>query len=285
MIHRYSHHPSRVAQTLSMALTGGICNRPASLGTFTLTDQPPANLPPEPPGSTPAPPQGAPGQGLVRILVTAGPTWEPIDSVRYLGNRSSGRIGAEIARAAAELGHPATLLRGPATVDPTPHPQIRTARFQSAADLDRHLRDEWPQHDLLLMAAAVADFKPRSNPDRPEKLRRDTDSLSLELDPVPDLLAGLSEIPHRGTRIGFALEPSAELEARARSKMARKGLHGIVANPLETMESDEIEGRLLLPDGSSQGPPGRRLRKSEFAEWLIEVTLTIHLARGESASG
>ena len=219
------------------------------------------------------------------MLVSSGPTWEPIDAVRYLGNRSSGRIGVEIARAAAQLGHPVTLLRGPGTVDPTPHPQITTVRFQSASDLDRELRDHWPGHALLFMAAAVADFKPRSTLEPQEKIRREVGPMTLELDPVPDLLAGLAGVAHPGTRIGFALEPAAELEARARSKMAKKSLHAIVANPLETMESDEIDGTLLLPDESSLRPPGGRMDKGRFADWLVRAALSIHQERQEFPAG
>ena len=287
-----SHHPSWVAQTLSMALTGGGCNRPAShrlpWAPSSLTDQTPANLPAGASSAPPAPAtdplQEAPNRGSVRILVTSGPTWEPIDAVRYLGNRSSGRIGVEIARAAAELDHPVTLLKGPGTVDPTPHPQIRTVRFQSARDLERELHARWPEHDLLFMAAAVADFTPRGASDRPEKLRRENGPMTLDLDPVPDLLARLARVPHPGTRIGFALEPATELEDRARSKMTRKELQGIVANPLETMESDEIEGRLLLPDGTSREPAGGRISKRLFADWLVETTLSIHRGTHEAGS-
>ena len=200
-----------------------------------MTDRPPANHPHDPSEPSDRGPGAAGPASPERILVTAGPTWESIDAVRYLGNRSSGRMGAEIARAAAGLGHSVTLLRGPGTVDPGPHPQIEAIRFQSAEDLSRELQDRWPGHDLLLMAAAVADFRPRMVADPGTELRRDGESMTLELDPVPDLLAGLAGTPHRGTRIGFALEPPAELMDRAGAKLARKALHAIVANPLDTM--------------------------------------------------
>lgn len=190
-------------------------------------------------------------------------------------------MGAEIARAAAGLGHPVTLLRGPGTVDPGPHPQIEAIRFQSAEDLSRELQDRWPGHDLLLMAAAVADFRPRMVADPGTKLRRDGESMTLELDPVPDLLAGLAGTPHRGTRIGFALEPPAELMDRARAKLARKALHAIVANPLDTMESDDIEGTLLLADGTSRRPGEGRLPKPEFAHWLVQGALDVHRDRDD----
>lgn len=213
--------------------------------------------------------------------MTAGPTWEAIDAVRYLGNRSSGRMGTEIARAAAELGHPVTLLRGPGTVDPGRHPRIETIRFQSANELGRELHARWPSHDLLLMAAAVADFRPRVTATPGTKLRRTGTPITLELDPVPDLLAGLAKIPHQGTRIGFALEPRAALMDHARAKLARKGLHAIVANPLETMESEEIDGTLLLADGTSRRPDQGPLPKTDFARWLVESTLAVHRDRDD----
>lgn len=215
--------------------------------------------------------------------MTAGPTWEAIDAVRYLGNRSSGRMGTEIARAAAALGHPVTLLRGPGTVDPGRDSRIETIRFQSADELAAELEERWPSHDLLFMAAAVADFRPRDSTTPETKLRRTGTSITLELDPVPDLIAGLAKIPHQGTRIGFALEPPAELIDQARAKLARKGLHAIVANPLETMESEEIDGTLLLADGTSRRPDLGRLPKDDFALWLVESALAIHRDRDDFA--
>lgn len=218
--------------------------------------------------------------------MTSGPTWEPIDAVRYLGNRSSGRMGAEIARAAVEAGHRVTLLAGPSSIEPDAHPDLEIARFQSAADLDRELRERWPDHDLLLMAAAVADYRPRTSDATDGKTRRGSDAISLVLDPVPDLLAGLADLPHpRGTRIGFALEPADHLLERAADKLARKRLHAIVANPLETMESDRIEGTLLLPDGRSTRPEGAAIGKREFAQWLVREAFRLHAARVAATAG
>lgn len=244
-----------------------------------MTDQPPNHLPP-----SPFSPTGDPGDpsegGSVRILVTAGPTWEPIDSVRYVGNRSSGLMGAEIAIAASNLGHHVTLLRGPGAVAPSPGSLIETIRFQTAADLQQALRAHWPSHEVLFMAAAVADFRPR-NPDAdPSKKRRREDGpFDLALEPVPDLLAEIACLPHPGTRIGFALEPQDGLENRARSKMARKKLDAIVANPLHTMESDRIDGSLLLPDGGTICPPQRSMTKAGFAAWLVPAAVSIHRRR------
>jgi len=225
----------------------------------------------------------SPGTGSPRMLVTAGPTWEPVDEVRFFGNRSSGRMGLEIARAAAALDLPVTLLRGPAVPDPPAAigpSGVHDVRFRTAAELDERLRECWPSHDILVMAAAVADHRPIRRPGDPPKRRRRDGPVTIELEPVPDLLAGLAEIPHPGTRIGFALEPADELAASARAKLARKRLHAIVANPLETMDAGEVDGRLILPDGSERRPPSSPCSKAAFADWLVPQLRELHAARG-----
>ncbi len=132
------------------------------------------------------------------------------------------------------------------------------------------------------MAAAVADFRPLQRPDTPRKIRRSDGVHSLDLEPVPDLLAGLAEIDHpAGTRIGFALEPEDGLLEAARAKLVRKDLHAIVANPLETMDSDRILGRLLLRDGGEIQPPPGPIAKRDFADWLLARLVELHEARVE----
>ena len=91
-----------------------------------------------------------------RVLITAGPTHEPIDAVRYIGNRSSGKMGLALANATLRRGWPTTLLLGPTAINPPDHSQLTTIRFQSAADLRQLLAEYWPKHDVLFMAAAVA---------------------------------------------------------------------------------------------------------------------------------
>lgn len=246
-----------------------------------MTTDPATTDPPTDPLPSPPPP----AKDRPRFLVTAGPTWEPVDEVRYLGNRSSGRMGRAIARAATVSGHATTLLLGPGTgpamdEDGGPGSSAFTVRrFQSAVDLDTLLRDCWPDHDILVMAAAVADHRPVRRPGAPRKLRRADGATTIDLEPVPDLLAGLAGIPHPGTRIGFALEPADELVASATRKLAAKRLHGIVANPLETMESDRIDGRLFLADGTEHAPPERPCSKTDFAAWLVDAIATVHRDR------
>ncbi|MEE2681839.1 MAG: phosphopantothenoylcysteine decarboxylase [Planctomycetota bacterium] len=211
-----------------------------------------------------------------RVLISAGPTHEPIDAVRYLGNRSSGRMGLSLADAAVAAGCPTTLLLGPTTRTPIDHSMLRVERFQSCADLERLLNDAWPDHELLFMAAAVADYRPVETCEG-GKLRRRSGRRSLELEPTPDLLAGLAGCSRDDQlRIGWALEPRDELMSSARAKLDRKSLDAIIANPLETLESDRIEATLLGADGTTRTPDPPSVSKHEFAVWLLEQVLEMH---------
>jgi phosphopantothenoylcysteine decarboxylase/phosphopantothenate--cysteine ligase len=202
------------------------------------------------------------------MLITAGPTHEPIDAVRYIGNRSSGRLGVCLAEAARDAGWQVTLLLGPAAL--TPPKGVRTLRFQSAADLAALLKERFPRCDVLVMAAAVADYRPARA--RRRKLARRGRKLLLELEPTPDLVATCAVRKRPGQRIiGFALEEEAKLAARARAKLRRKGLDAIVANPLETMGADRIRAVVYAADGRTVRPAGgqRGLTKAAFARWLV----------------
>ena len=224
------------------------------------------------------------------MLVTAGPTHEPIDEVRYLGNRSSGRVGVEIARAATRRGWPTTLLLGPVPdlAELGLHGSgsgsggggrrggMEVVRFETAGDLETQLAVHGPESDLLVMAAAVADHRPARA--HAGKLRREGGPLSLELESVPDLVGEFAaRRPATGGRrrpfiVAFALEPASSLEASARAKLARKGVDAIVANPIETLASDGIEATLIAADGTSSrpAPTGSGVSKRVFAEWLLD---------------
>lgn len=221
----------------------------------------------------------APGAGATarHLLITAGPTHEPIDAVRYIGNRSTGRLGVALADAAASRGWRITLLLGPTALAPTDS-RVRLRRFRTAADLEAMLGEEFPigpagAVDVLVMAAAVADYRPVVPPGQiaAGKLRRTGGPLSLTLEPTPDLLAGCSLRRQPGqVLVGFALEPRESLLESARSKLTRKGLDLIVANPLETMDGPTIEATLIGADGSQRGTPGG-FSKERFAPWLLEA--------------
>lgn len=220
------------------------------------------------------------------VLITAGPTHEPIDAVRFIGNRSSGRMGAALASSAREQGCQVILLMGPATVPVQPAPGLAVERFCTCEDLRSLLARFAPTADLLIMAAAVADYRPKPNPAMSGgKFRRSSGNLTLELEPTPDLLAEVASHRRPGQFIaGFALEPRAEMIASGRAKLARKSVDAVLANPLETMDSPLAEGTLLLADGAEENSPGR-IPKADFARWLISALLrNTHLARQRSAS-
>jgi phosphopantothenoylcysteine decarboxylase/phosphopantothenate--cysteine ligase len=181
----------------------------------------------------------------MRLLITAGPTHEPIDAVRFLGNRSSGRLGAALAESAADLDWDVRTLIGPhADLPDTRDRSIDIRRFRSTADLEALLAEHLPWCDMLIMAAAVSDFTPVVPKNaKSTKWRRGSKALTLELTPTPDLLKGCSERA-RGDQIlvGFALEPAETMLASARAKLERKGIDFIVANPLETMDARPDRG-------------------------------------------
>lgn len=205
----------------------------------------------------------------MNILITAGPTREPIDAVRVLTNRSSGQMGCSVASAASNRGHRVHLLLSHAATIKAPECELTTQHFNSTADLDHLLDRHFEDTDVLIMAAAVSDFIPESFTED-GKLNRKEGATNLRLNPAPDLVAKLARMKRPGQIIiGFALEPSTEMEERATRKMREKGLDAIVANPLETMESAKISGILLTADGK-RWEAAAELDKAAFAEWLLD---------------
>lgn len=205
------------------------------------------------------------------MLITAGPTHEPIDAVRFIGNRSSGRVGSALASEAARRGWDITLLLGPATVTPDDS-RVNVVRFRTTADLQALLRERVPEADVLVMAAAVADYRPKVDPQFfGGKFRRKNEPLMLELEPTPDLLAEVA-----GSRkasqyfVGFALEPREELLASAKSKLERKKIDLVIGNPLETMDSDTIEALAMSAKGVEARTTGL-IAKTAFAAWLMDI--------------
>lgn len=210
-----------------------------------------------------------------RLLVTAGPTHEPIDAVRFIGNRSSGRLGVSLAEEAAREGWAVTLLLGPTPVQPTDS-RVAVHRFRTTADLEVLLTQHLASCDVLVMAAAVADYRPKTTPQMlAGKNRRVEGGMNIALESTPDLLAGCARARRPGQLIvGFALEPREEMESSARRKLAKKKVDLIVANPLATMDAPTIEAMVFgsyrtgLESGiSTEGP----IAKERFAGWLLRV--------------
>jgi len=207
---------------------------------------------------------------LSRILITAGPTHERIDDVRYLANRSSGLMGIALAQAARDVGCEVTMLLGPVSKETRlAADECSTVHaFESTADLQRLLDEHFPDCDVLIMAAAVADYRPAAQ--SAGKLPRKGERLILELEPTPDLVAGCAARKRGDQRIiAFALEEPARLHDRAVEKMRTKSVDAIVANPLGTMGSTSVSATIYTARGETSTPPAESLDKPAFAAWLI----------------
>jgi phosphopantothenoylcysteine decarboxylase / phosphopantothenate---cysteine ligase len=204
----------------------------------------------------------------VRFLVTAGPTREPIDPVRYLSNRSSGKMGYAIAEAAIETGNEVILISGPVDVDSPRGAQITSV---STSDemfdaVHEHLND----CDVLVMCAAVADYKPKQV--SKNKIKKRDANLSLELVPTRDILASLPTKDRHYLVVGFAAETE-NVEANARNKLQEKNCDVVVANDVSRadsgMESDENEVTVLFRDGETKQIS--RAPKRIMARELIKI--------------
>ena len=180
------------------------------------------------------------------FLITAGPTRETVDPVRYISNRSSGKMGYAIADAALDAGHDVILISGPVNLAPP-----RNAKFISVSTSDE-MFDAVHQHadssDVCVLCAAVADYKPAQV--SPVKIKKRAAGISLELIPTRDILQSLGQRQNRKfLLVGFAAETD-HLEANAREKLRKKNCDIIVANDTRVgMESDENELLILFRDG------------------------------------
>lgn len=166
-----------------------------------------------------------------KILVTAGPTFEAIDPVRFIGNRSSGKMGFALARAAAQRGADVTLVSGPVHLE-TPR-QVTRIDVESAAQMQAAVTSRAAKAHAIIMAAAVADFAPEKSSKNKIKKESAKKQFSLELTKTPDILLALGQNKKKGTLlVGFALETENELK-NAREKLMRKNLDLIVLNSLK----------------------------------------------------
>lgn len=175
------------------------------------------------------------------VVVTAGGTREPIDPVRYVANRSSGKMGYALAIAARDRGARVRLVSGPTCLEP-PY-GVETIHVETAAEMKEVTVRAVDGASALLMAAAVADFRPATVAG--EKIKRDSGRLTLEMEKTEDILADLDG---DFVKVGFALETE-DLVRQARAKLERKGLDFIVANDPETFESDCIKATIISRDG------------------------------------
>jgi phosphopantothenoylcysteine decarboxylase / phosphopantothenate---cysteine ligase len=205
------------------------------------------------------------------ILVTAGPTREPIDPVRYISNRSSGKMGYAIAEAARKRGASVTLVSGPTALD-VPF-GVEVTRVVTAEEMHAAVLAAAPQHQIVIKAAAVSDFAPRTIADRKIKKSEHTEELTLTLRRNPDILTDVARLTPRPFIVAFAAETEA-VEANAREKLLRKGADLIVANDVKDpsigFDSDQNE---VLVIAASDGSATRiaKSAKSEIANRLLDV--------------
>jgi len=163
-----------------------------------------------------------------KVLITAGPTYEAIDPVRFIGNHSSGKMGFEIAKAAANAGAEVILISGP-THESVAHNLIKIVPVVSAEEMYIAAHTYYPKTDIAILSAAVADFKPKQV--ATQKIKKKENTLSIELENTKDILASLGTIKKHQFLVGFALETNNELE-NAKGKLKAKNLNLIVLNSL-----------------------------------------------------
>jgi phosphopantothenoylcysteine decarboxylase/phosphopantothenate--cysteine ligase len=221
----------------------------------------------------------------IRFLVTAGPTHEPIDAVRFLGNRSSGKMGFAIAAEAARRGAEVSLIAGPVT-RPTPA-GVERIDVETAVEMEEAVRARAGAADVVVMAAAIADFRlPRP---LAGKIKKGEGVPKLDLVHNPDILSQLPEWAPRALRVGFAAETS-DLEREARRKLEVKRAHLLVANDVSRTDigfaSDDNEVVVFArePDGAA---PRRfpKMSKEKLAVELVELFASeLRARRGETGS-
>jgi phosphopantothenoylcysteine decarboxylase/phosphopantothenate--cysteine ligase len=204
------------------------------------------------------------------VVVTAGGTREPIDPVRFLANRSSGRMGYAVAEAARDRGARVVLISAPTALRPPAGMEL--VRVERAEEMLAAVRAAYPDGDALIMVAAVGDF--RAQRPASQKLKRGEEALTLRLAPNPDILYETAAIPttSRPVRVGFAAETQ-DLLAHAAEKLARKRLDLIVANDVAAPGSgfavDTNQVTLLWADGRREALP--LLPKVAVAERLLDA--------------
>jgi phosphopantothenoylcysteine decarboxylase/phosphopantothenate--cysteine ligase len=218
---------------------------------------------------------GAAGAGLlagVRVLVTAGGTREPIDSVRYIGNSSSGRMGLALADVAVQRGAEVTLIA--ANVALSSPEGVRRVEVRTAAELQRACELEFERCDVLLMAAAVADFAPAPTDGKIKKGGRER--LELVLEPTADVISGLAGHRRAGqTLVAFAAEHGAEGLQSARGKLAAKGVDAVVFNDISRdgigFDSTENEVTILTTAGAGGAPAERHVARAGKEQIAAEI--------------
>lgn len=201
-----------------------------------------------------------------KVVITAGPTREAIDPVRYLSNHSSGKMGYALAAAAADAGAEVVLISGPVAL--AVPDRVRRVAVTSAAEMLDACLTEVAGADVFIAAAAVADYRPRSV--AAEKIKKSATALTLELELNPDIVATVAALPQRPFVVGFAAETENLLD-NARGKLERKGLDLVIANDVSDpgigFGSEDNQVLVVSPTGTLRPP---RLPKTQLARLLVE---------------
>lgn len=204
----------------------------------------------------------------MHFLITAGPTREPLDPVRYLSNRSSGRMGHALAMAARDAGHPVTLVSGPVSLPPPEG--VDLVRVETAREMFEAVKQRIQGCDVAVFAAAVADYRPvRCSA---QKIKKGSETLVLELERTEDILGSArSAFGFQGCLVGFAAETE-NLVAHALEKLVRKQCDLVIANDVSHpgigFDSTENAVTLCLPGGLTQHLP--RQGKTDLARELVQ---------------
>jgi phosphopantothenoylcysteine decarboxylase/phosphopantothenate--cysteine ligase len=209
-----------------------------------------------------------------RVLVTAGPTREAIDPVRYISNRSSGKMGFAVAAAAAEAGAAVTLVSGPVALQ-TP-PRVTRIDVEDAAAMYAVVLEHAAACDIFIGVAAVADYRPVNAV--PRKLKKSAAGLSLELQANPDILAAVAGLPDAPFTVGFAAETDG-LESNARHKLVTKGIDMIAANSVaegQGFDRDDNALQVFWKDGEAQLA---RTAKPRLARQLVEMIARLYAGK------
>lgn len=202
-----------------------------------------------------------------KIIVTAGGTQEPIDPVRFVGNRSSGKMGYAIAKTAAARGAEVVLISGPVAL--AAPPGVKRIAVNTAAEMRNAVMAEYADADIVIKAAAVADYRPKAAAEH--KIKKTGDSLILELEKNPDILAELGQHKQKQFLVGFAAETQ-DLLVHAQEKLSRKNLDMIVANDITLsgagFSTDTNIAKLIFRDGRIEDLP--LMAKEELAQVILD---------------
>ena len=212
----------------------------------------------------------------MRFLVTAGPTREYVDDLRYFTTGSTGRMGFSVALAAAEAGHEVVLIAGPTPLAPPEHPGVRVVRVDSAVEMQSAVRSEFSATEVVIMTAAVADYRPAER--IRGKRKKTPGDWDLRLIRNPDILAGLGREKTHQVLIGFALEAE-DGDTNARGKLEAKNLDAIVLDSPDTVGALESDFTVIARDGTST--PYISVSKEFLALNLVSFAVKVRLERGD----